>query len=227
MGSLIQQIKDGKIVDNSSTTSSDKKSKADTTKDMFLKLLVTEMQYQDPLEPTTNSDYVSEMATFSQVESLENVSSQMDTLSSNSLVGKYVNLTDDAGKEISGKVDFVKTTDGVTYASVNDVMYKVTSITSVADTDYYEAVYAASSLSDMLKKMPAVDKLTTKSADALSTIRTLYDAMSTYQKQFVSADNVKSLEALENRMKVLKAAEASANTTDSSATTPTVATPTT
>ena len=72
MGSLIQQIKDGKIVDNSSTTSSDKKSKADTTKDMFLKLLVTEMQYQDPLEPTTNSDYVSEMATFSQVESLEN-----------------------------------------------------------------------------------------------------------------------------------------------------------
>ena len=34
----------------------------------FLSLLVAEMQNQDPLEPTSNSDYMAQMATFSQVE---------------------------------------------------------------------------------------------------------------------------------------------------------------
>ena len=32
--------------------------------DQFLNLLCAEMQYQDPLEPTTNTDYVAQMATF-------------------------------------------------------------------------------------------------------------------------------------------------------------------
>ena len=36
--------------------------------DQFLNLLCAEMQYQDPLEPTTNTDYVAQMATFSQLE---------------------------------------------------------------------------------------------------------------------------------------------------------------
>ena len=36
--------------------------------DQFLQLLCAEMQYQDPLEPTSNTDYVAQMATFSQLE---------------------------------------------------------------------------------------------------------------------------------------------------------------
>ncbi len=36
--------------------------------DDFLQLLCAEMQYQDPLEPTSNTDYVAQLATFSQLE---------------------------------------------------------------------------------------------------------------------------------------------------------------
>ena len=64
--SLVEQIKDGKIVNSSkanTTTSTTKTStskgevkSASETKDMFLKLLVTEMQYQDPMEPTDYSE---------------------------------------------------------------------------------------------------------------------------------------------------------------------------
>lgn len=64
---LVQEIKDGKVVDSSASQSkkTDTDSKSNTyDKEMFLKLLVAEMQYQDPLEPTSNTEYVSELASF-------------------------------------------------------------------------------------------------------------------------------------------------------------------
>ena len=57
---------------------------------MFLKLLVAEMQYQDPLEPTSNTEYVSELASFSQIEAVQSVQSQMSTIEANSLVGSML-----------------------------------------------------------------------------------------------------------------------------------------
>ena len=64
---LIQPVEDGKIPKDTSTTS-----KSDTSNDLgydqFLQLLCAEMQYQDPLEPTSNTEYVAQLATFSQME---------------------------------------------------------------------------------------------------------------------------------------------------------------
>ena len=40
----------------------------DLDKEAFLQLLVTQMKYQDPLEPTDNTEYVSQLATFSELE---------------------------------------------------------------------------------------------------------------------------------------------------------------
>ena len=55
---IIQQIENGKLVDSSaSNTSLSTENKSDAAggaldKDAFLQLLVAQMQYQDPLEPT-------------------------------------------------------------------------------------------------------------------------------------------------------------------------------
>ena len=43
-------------------------------KDAFLKLMVTQLQYQDPLDPQDNSEYVAELAQFSALEQMTNVS---------------------------------------------------------------------------------------------------------------------------------------------------------
>ena len=57
-------------------------------KDAFLQLLVAEMQNQDPLEPSSNTEYVAQLATFTQVEEMQNMANSMAQNQANALVGK-------------------------------------------------------------------------------------------------------------------------------------------
>ena len=116
---LIQEVKDGKIVDGTSDTaaaSSGKKKNVgnEMGQDQFLQLLVAQMQYQDPLEPTSNTEWVAQMATFSMVESLNNMQQAFDKQSANALVGKYVLINDGDNGFVRGKVDFITKEDGKT-----------------------------------------------------------------------------------------------------------------
>lgn len=55
-------------------------------KDAFLQLLVTQMQYQDPLDPQDNGEYLAQLAQFSALEQMTNVAeglSDVSTLVSN------------------------------------------------------------------------------------------------------------------------------------------------
>lgn len=68
----------------------------------FLTLLVTQLQNQDPLAPTDNTQFVSQLAQFSSLEGITNLNTTMTTMSDNitsmnnynasSLVGKYVKV---------------------------------------------------------------------------------------------------------------------------------------
>ena len=63
---IVATVDNGKIVSNSSTSESTTSANNDLGYDQFLQLLCAEMQYQDPLEPTSNTEYVAQLATFSQ-----------------------------------------------------------------------------------------------------------------------------------------------------------------
>lgn len=146
---------DGKVVSNytSEDNLSEKKTGSDSlNKDAFLEILVAEMQYQDPLEPSSNTEWVSQMASFSQIETLNDISgtinavkdSVSDTSAAN-LVGKRVILNQI--DEITGESSYVtgvvqstqKESDG-TYLSVNGYLYPINSLYSVVDEDYYQSL---------------------------------------------------------------------------------------
>ena len=78
MSILMAPVKDGKIQETNTQASLKKATTADNNgmdKDAFLQLLVAQMQYQDPLEPTSNTEYISQYAQFSQVEQMQNMAS--------------------------------------------------------------------------------------------------------------------------------------------------------
>ncbi|WP_030177112.1 flagellar hook capping FlgD N-terminal domain-containing protein [Spirillospora albida] len=80
-------------------------------KDAFLKLLVAQMRYQDPSKPTDSAQFLSQTATFTQVERLEELAAAQTEmlaaqrmLSAGNLVGKTVSFTGPDGTEASGQV---------------------------------------------------------------------------------------------------------------------------
>ncbi|TWH60085.1 flagellar basal-body rod modification protein FlgD [Desulfitobacterium sp. LBE] len=116
-----------------SSTSESKQSSAvsDATKEVlgkddFLKLLVAELTNQDPLSPMDNKDMITQMAQFSSLEQMNNMSKSMENLLSafgalfqNSLlsqgaamIGKYVAGLNTEGKIVEGLVQSVQWLDG-------------------------------------------------------------------------------------------------------------------
>lgn len=201
--SLVGEIKNGQYVNDKTKTTEDKtKSATDQTKEMFLQLLVTEMQYQDPLQPTDNSEYVKELATFSQVEALNSVSDKMSELQASALVGNFVTLTDDNGNEIKGCVDYVTTDSSSLKVSVEGNLYDVDSITSVQDSTYYNAGILSQTFSSMVAKLPTVSNLVVdRDTKSISEARAYYDSLSDYVKTFVSKDDLAKLTTLEKKLK--------------------------
>ena len=49
-------------------------------RDAFLKLLVTQLQHQDPTQPKEDGEFLQQLATFSSLEKLTDISSSIDTI---------------------------------------------------------------------------------------------------------------------------------------------------
>ncbi len=66
-------------------------------KDDFLKLLVTQMQYQDPTKPMDDTQFISQLAQFSSLEQMQNLNASSQLSQATSLIGKNVAWTDSSG----------------------------------------------------------------------------------------------------------------------------------
>ena len=220
---LIQSVEDGKIVDPTGSQKKTEKQAKDTTYDteMFLKLLVAEMQYQDPLEPTQNTEWVSQMATFSQVEEMQTMESEVQSMQAAGLVGQYVILknTDSSGNTnyVSGTVDFIKYEEGKAFLSVNDNLYSIDDLERVADKTYVDAVSQADTFVKAIDSLPALNLLTLQDEDKIVAVREAFDSMNDYTKQFVPKQYVETMEKLEERMKALKILSGITDNNDSEA----------
>jgi len=144
MSDLMMPVENGKVLENNATTTTaEKKETKGTTnlgQDAFLQLLIAEMQHQDPLEPTTNTEWISQMATFSQLEELQSLSKATENSQLFSLVGKnvIVSTEDASGNKVlkEGIVDFISMSGGTAKFSINGTLYSMEELYSVVDGDY-------------------------------------------------------------------------------------------
>lgn len=81
-------------------------------KDSFLRLLVTELQYQDPLKPMDNREFIAQMAQFSSLEQMQNMNGDLTKLLTLSLMGKTVGAKDAENQDVHGAVAGIKFGDG-------------------------------------------------------------------------------------------------------------------
>ncbi len=200
-------IKDGVLVNNGTSASAAssniskaiKASEAEAgkslDKDAFLQLLVTQMQYQDPLKPTSNTEYISQLATFSSLEQMQNMSNSMDMQRASSLVGQHVYLevtssTTGNTTTVEGAVDYVTYSGSKTYLSVNGTLYDFADLKTVADADYTLAVRLADTLVGYMDKLPQVEKLTTDNLNKVEELVNAYNSMNSYQKAFLTSDEL-------------------------------------
>lgn len=211
-GALVAPVVDGKVVETESQTSlknaKEKEKKSTTNKDTFLKLLVAEVQNQDPMQPTSNTEWVSQYATFSELETMQNMGASLDLSRASTLVGKtvMVQTTSESGKvtEVQGKVDYVTYEAGKAYVSVNGTDYSIDDVRSVIDMDYLSAFESVYAWTIRLNKLPAYENLTSESMEDVEALYTEYEKMSDYMKSFVANENAEKIQKYYDKMQDIK-----------------------
>ena len=202
---LVAPVENGKIVETASQTSVSKaaKSSSGMDKEAFLQLLVAQMKYQDPLEPTSNTEYIAQM---------QNMSNSMDLQRASSLVGKevYIKTTTSSGdtKLVQGKVDYVSYENNKAYLYINEKKYSIDDLDSVVDTDYLNAYNKAYNFTVKLNKLPNVNGIDSSDGKTIDDLEKEYNDMTDYEKSFLAKDTVNSLNKYIERLKeIRKAAE--------------------
>ncbi|MDP5273444.1 flagellar hook capping FlgD N-terminal domain-containing protein [Chengkuizengella axinellae] len=117
----------------------------DLGKDEFLKLLVEQLKHQDPLEPLNDQEFIAQMATFSSLEQMMNISGEIQ------LLRQSIGITSDmVGKEITysyfdtltlevitktGVVDAISIREGAQFAIVNEEEVPMDFIVEISNPD--------------------------------------------------------------------------------------------
>ena len=97
------------------------------TMESFYQLLVAEMQNQDPLEPTSNTEFISQMASFTALQAQQDNFKTQQQDYANSLVGKTVTVATMSGELITGKVNYATFGDSP-QVNVNGSNYSLSAI---------------------------------------------------------------------------------------------------
>ena len=213
MSVLMAPVKDGVIQETDSQASMKKAKSADKNgmdKEAFLQLLVAQMKYQDPLEPTSNTEYISQYAQFSQVEQMQNMAATSELARATSLVGQevYIKTTTSKGdsKLLYGKVDYVVFENGKAYLAIDESLYSLDDLDTVVDLDYKKAFDKAYDFTVKLNKLPVVAGIDLSYGEDIDELEKIYNEMTDYEKSFLTDENVEKLKKYIEKLKEVRAA---------------------
>ena len=124
------------------TTETKKQSQLD--KDAFMKLLVTQMKYQDPLNPMDNQEMMAQLAQFTALEQMTNVAKSAEKQFANSMLGKqvsytYKDTTTGTSQDFIGKVDYVKLNGGEVLLGIGNKEIELKNVQQVIDSNSIES----------------------------------------------------------------------------------------
>lgn len=133
-------------------------------KDAFLNLLVTQLKYQDPLEPSNDKEFLAQMAQFTALEQMQNLNTSFQMSQASSLIDKYVqgttvNAVSGESTNIVGIVDAVNMKAGIPYLLVGDQELPLADVKSVISDFGSETVATIDAIKALEDKIAAIEAL--------------------------------------------------------------------
>ena len=148
MSTISAAVVDGQVSANTTSTNTSK----DTTgtgalgKDSFLQLLVTQMQYQDPLNPSSDKEFIGQLAQFSALEEMQNLNQSFSNTTAYGLAGKNVIMAvgsseGETSSYVAGYVQYVEMIEGKAFLSINNDLYSIDDLDTVVSDEYIDSLY--------------------------------------------------------------------------------------
>ena len=105
----------------------------------FLKLLVAQLRYQDPLNPMSNAEFMSQTAQFSMLEELQNMSSLIEgsafvqkVAQAATMVGMRAQVMDPVtGKPVTSPITGVSIQDGEVFLIIDEIAYRFEDVVEI------------------------------------------------------------------------------------------------
>jgi len=119
----------------------------------FLQLLTTQLQNQDPLQPMSDTDFIAQMATFSQLSAqntlntdFSNYSQTNEVTTAQSYIGQTVTVSGAAegAASATGTVTGVTVSDGAPMLTIGGVSYALSDVTAIQAASTSSTAAAAS-----------------------------------------------------------------------------------
>ena len=121
--------------------SADATAKANDDHNMFLELMVAQLRYQDPLNPTDSTEFLSQNAQFTALEKMQDVADATNQLfaaqlafGASNMIGRTVSWIDGEGNTQSGLVSAASFLASGPVLEVGDHQVPIASVTAVAAT---------------------------------------------------------------------------------------------
>jgi flagellar basal-body rod modification protein FlgD len=114
----------------------------DLTTSDFIKMMVAELQHQDPMSPMSNTEMLSQISQMRQITSNDKLAAGIESLAmgealatASSLIGKTVTGVNSIGEETTGKVDKITIeSGGVAKLHIGSSIVEISKITEVNGT---------------------------------------------------------------------------------------------
>jgi flagellar basal-body rod modification protein FlgD len=120
------------IQSSMSGTSSQGLGRAQMDTYQFLKLLITELTTQNPLDPVKDRDFMAQMAQLNTAQSVERLGHVLTGLQAASLIGREVTALLSSGERIQGQVQSVEMSSGKVYLRINDKQVPFEAVQQIA-----------------------------------------------------------------------------------------------
>ncbi len=112
------------------------------TQDDFMLLLMTQLKYQDPMEPMDSESMLNQFTQLNSLEELQNINQNVSELSSSeslteasSLIGRQVSVSNEFGIEQNGIVSSISQNQNQIELWINDVPYPLSALRSIEQVE--------------------------------------------------------------------------------------------